>query len=433
MTRTERMELTVNRATALLQLGEEAGWTVATGIPETAATPCEAHHIVRGCLNIGDAAMLWGRYGEARQRLNAGLELAVRQDYPWLRVAILTMLAHLDWFTGSWSGLAQRTAALPALDDAGPYVLQETVIVGGLLDAAAGAHTAEDRLRQAVEESRRYGDVDSSLEPAAALARLQLAGGHVGDALSLTAEPMRVVTVKGIWLWATDIAPVRVQALAVAGRCEDAAGLVAAFARGMRSRNAPAPRAALATCRAILAESLGDVTRAGRLFARAAEAWQALPRPYEALLAQERQALCLIAAGQFEAGLALLAEVLQGLSDLGARGDAGRVTQILREHGVQARQRQHTGRRGYGHELSPSELDVVRLVAAGWTSRKIGEALSRSPRTVQNQLTSAMRKLGVSSRTELAVAAVKAHITPVGPVPPVIRLPGEQLGRNGES
>src|SRR5690606_24659058 len=138
------------------------------------------------------------------------------------------------------------------------------------------------------------------------------------------------------------------------------------------------------------------------------------PRPYDAWLAREAQARCLLAAGRTETAVSLLERTLQGLSNLGARADADRVGELLREHGVQARRTRRRGRRGYGNQLSPRELEVVRLVVTGRTNREIADALSRSPKTVAGQLSSAMRKLGVSSRTALAVAAVDAGLVPDG-------------------
>jgi DNA-binding NarL/FixJ family response regulator len=50
-------------------------------------------------------------------------------------------------------------------------------------------------------------------------------------------------------------------------------------------------------------------------------------------------------------------------------------------------------------------MEVTRLVATGRSNRQIAEALCLSPRTVDQHLSAAMRKLGVSSRTALAVRA----------------------------
>jgi DNA-binding CsgD family transcriptional regulator len=198
------------------------------------------------------------------------------------------------------------------------------------------------------------------------------------------------------------------------GRVDDATELVAAFARGLRGRDAPVLKAGLALSRAILAEARSEHARGAASFARAATAWQLLPRPYDALLAREQQARCLLAAGQREAALALLAKVMRGLSRLGASGDAARAARVLREEGIQIR-RPVPGRPSYGNRLSPRELEVVRLLAAGCSSRDIASQLYLSPKTVVRHAGSAMRKLGASSRTALAVRALEAGIIPENP------------------
>jgi DNA-binding CsgD family transcriptional regulator len=206
-----------------------------------------------------------------------------------------------------------------------------------------------------------------------------------------------------------------VAALVAAGQASDADQFVEAFAGGLHGRDIPAAGAALMLCRAIAAEGAGGQALAAGLFAGAARAWQALPRPYDALLAQERQGICLLAAGQTAAGIGVLSEVFHGLSGLGATAPVERVAGRLREQGADIRREWRRGRRGYGDELSPRELDVVRLVAAGRTNREIARALSRSPNTVAGQLNSAMRKLSVSSRTALAIHAIEAGLSPGNP------------------
>ena len=51
--------------------------------------------------------------------------------------------------------------------------------------------------------------------------------------------------------------------------------------------------------------------------------------------------------------------------------------------------------------LTRRELDVVRLLACGYTNRQIGEELDLSVRTVETHRANVMAKLGISGRAEL--------------------------------
>jgi DNA-binding CsgD family transcriptional regulator len=52
-------------------------------------------------------------------------------------------------------------------------------------------------------------------------------------------------------------------------------------------------------------------------------------------------------------------------------------------------------------QLTPQELQIAQLAAAGETNRKIGEQLFLSPRTVQSHLYRAFPKLGITARNQL--------------------------------
>ena len=68
-----------------------------------------------------------------------------------------------------------------------------------------------------------------------------------------------------------------------------------------------------------------------------------------------------------------------------------------------------TGTRPCGEAagLTPRELDVLRLLAAGRSDREIAEALFIGPRTVQTHVANLAAKLGVRGRAEAAVVAVR--------------------------
>jgi len=57
--------------------------------------------------------------------------------------------------------------------------------------------------------------------------------------------------------------------------------------------------------------------------------------------------------------------------------------------------------------LSRRQAEIANLVVAGKTSRKIAEALSLSPRTVEHHLEAIFNKLGVGSRVELVTALLR--------------------------
>ncbi|WP_329363288.1 helix-turn-helix transcriptional regulator [Streptomyces sp. NBC_01483] len=360
----ERRSLLVNRTTALLELGEESGWVLAGELGDDESTPQMALQRGRAELNIGDAAIRWGRYAEARRRLTSAVDVAGRHAYQLLIDLAHVTLLHLDYLTGAWQGLAERAEQWWDVSEEPLCRLQALLVMAQVKLATTGAdEEVEDLLRTVREEGERRGAVGLWLEPAAAQARLRLAAGDTEGALALTEDPIRLIMRKGIWFWATDVAPVRVAALSAAGRHAEAARLVTEFQDGLGGRHAPAAHAGLEESRAALAEGRGEFEAAARAWGKAVQAWSQLPRPYAGARAQEGVERCAWAT----------------------RGE------------------RRGGRRGYGNQLSPRESEVVRLMLQGLTNRQIAAELSRSPSTVTAQLKSAMRKYGVTSRTALAV------------------------------
>jgi len=61
---------------------------------------------------------------------------------------------------------------------------------------------------------------------------------------------------------------------------------------------------------------------------------------------------------------------------------------------------------GWG-SLTPTELDVVRLVGEGLPNKDIATRLFVSPRTVQSHLRHVYNKLGLASRVQLAQEAAR--------------------------
>lgn len=57
-------------------------------------------------------------------------------------------------------------------------------------------------------------------------------------------------------------------------------------------------------------------------------------------------------------------------------------------------------------QLSPKELEVLRLIAGGYSNREISTAIHKSEGTVKNQVSSILEKLGVRDRTQAVLKAV---------------------------
>jgi DNA-binding CsgD family transcriptional regulator len=62
---------------------------------------------------------------------------------------------------------------------------------------------------------------------------------------------------------------------------------------------------------------------------------------------------------------------------------------------------------GNAADLTPRELDVLRLLAEGNSDRQIAATLSISPKTAGNHVSSILAKLGVTTRTAAATHAVR--------------------------
>jgi DNA-binding NarL/FixJ family response regulator len=60
--------------------------------------------------------------------------------------------------------------------------------------------------------------------------------------------------------------------------------------------------------------------------------------------------------------------------------------------------------------LTPREQEVLRLIVKGADNVAIGQALSISPHTVKQYVTNIFEKLGVHSRVQAAVHAVRAEL-----------------------
>ena len=142
----------------------------------------------------------------------------------------------------------------------------------------------------------------------------------------------------------------------------------------------------------------------------AADAWDALGRPYPAATARWRQAEALVAAGDREAATEPARASLAVAERLGAAWLSGEIESLaararlrLAEGAGAASNGSDGGEDPFG--LTPRERQVLALVAAGATNREIGQQLYMAEKTASVHVSRILAKLDVRSRTEAAGVA----------------------------
>jgi DNA-binding NarL/FixJ family response regulator len=81
----------------------------------------------------------------------------------------------------------------------------------------------------------------------------------------------------------------------------------------------------------------------------------------------------------------------------------GAVTPLIADYLRRARNDEPLGE----HALTPREQEVVKLVAEGYTNRRIAQALVISEKTVERHRANILEKLGMRDRVELTRYAIR--------------------------
>jgi DNA-binding NarL/FixJ family response regulator len=180
---------------------------------------------------------------------------------------------------------------------------------------------------------------------------------------------------------------------------ERAAGLSAAAAMGLPLATAWADRAAAA-----VALHLGDTARASERALTSADAAQESGAPIESALSRTLAGRALAEAGHGDRAVAELQRAAAAFDACGALRFRERVERELGKLGQRPHRRTRAGKvDGTGIDsLTGRELQVARLVVDRKTNPEIASELFLSQKTVETHLRNIFRKIGVSSRIELA-------------------------------
>ncbi|MFE9456613.1 LuxR C-terminal-related transcriptional regulator [Streptomyces californicus] len=408
-----RSAVLANRATALALMGDPTAGDAVADLPGTLTGEAAA----RVYANLAGAATSLGHLDRARTFQDRAWQAVRTHHAPYLEAFVETTDVVAAFTGGRWKGLLERAERAEEQYRNVPDFHAEALLVCGLLRLHTKGQT--DVARRLLDQAVRTTALDTGVvltSAAAAAARVHLAAARPAQAVQAAEGALHHVRRTGAWIWATTLVPTTVDALVRDGRPDEAHRLAAELAEGIADRDAPAARAALLTCRALLTPVDGpgpvgcpapptatDGPRPGSatpdaLYGAAADAWARLERPWEAAYVREAWGLHLLATGT-AGGRTVLHEAIAAYQDLDAVWDVLRCRRGLREHGEVTVRR--PGALGYGDHLSPRERAVARLASLGLSNREIARELVLSHRTVEHHVARALRKLGVSSRTEI--------------------------------
>ena len=334
----------------------------------------------------------------------AGREASAPALLPWA----LAGRALLGFRTSRWAAASADATEAISLAEA----LGQLAVAGFALDCAARIEAACGReidCREHVTRSQalmeRTGALTGRAYAGATLGLLELGVGHA-DAAAAALEPVGEFTTGGGLLDPTVVqwAPDLVEAYARGGRREAALGALASLERQAEGTGGRWALAVTARCRGLLAAEDGFEP----CFREALDRHERLPAPFE----QARTELCfgerLRRAGRRTEARAVLHSALKTLEALGATPWAARAEAELRATGATVRKRD----RSTADDLTPQETQVALIVAGGATNREAAAALFVTPKTIEFHLGRIYRKLGVRSRTQMAVRL--AHVNSVG-------------------
>jgi DNA-binding CsgD family transcriptional regulator/tetratricopeptide (TPR) repeat protein len=290
---------------------------------------------------------------------------------------------------GAWAdALAEaRRACEPRGDGEEPapgsafYQQGEVLRLRGELDAAEKAYRGASR---------------AGAEPHPGLALLWLARGRtraaeaaIGRALDETVEPLARAR----------LLPARVEILLTArdhqgarAACDELAEIAARFQTDVL-------RATAAHAGGALALAAGSPREALVRLRLAWKEWQALGIPHAAARAREALGLACRALGDRAGGRMELEAARAAYESLGAGPDQARVDALLAH------------RTGAGPQgLTPREVQVLRLVAAGKSNKEVAGALALSVKTVERHVGGILTKLDVPSRAAATAWAYENEV-----------------------
>jgi len=305
---------------------------------------------------------------------------------------------------GDWDVAEQEAEAAVAIaqhsGQNGPLSIA-LVVQARILAARGHDDEAAAGFERAVQIARPPGYGSTVIWAHAARGFMHLARGRATDAIAELEECGRLSHAAGledptIVPWASDL----VESYVMAGRSEPAQKVCEELDRRALRSGVDLPLALAARCRGLTVADAFD------------EHFECALAHHDRCTAPLERARTLLAYGsrlhrarrRLEAR-ERLREALDAFQDLGAVPWAERARAELRAAGGVRRRT----RAADDDELTAQEARIAGCVARGATNREVAEELFLSPKTVEFHLGRVFRKLGIRSRTELAVLVAEGE------------------------
>lgn len=338
-----------------------------------------------------------GRLAEAGQLFRTLLTACDLHSTPSAKAYVLSTGSELFWWQGRWpQAVAIGEQAALLAEQTGQPALTGFLHAANARIWACQGDDARCRagVADALRTARTLGIPPMRLYALAALGLLELGAGAAEAAAAALLEANEVRRSCGCRDPGTvPMAPDLVEALARAGRAEEAEAALAEHTDHARAANDRWALATMTRCAALLTD---DPHEANRLFAAALD-----QHPTDVPFDAARTRLCwgerLRRSREIAASRPLLEQALSTFNRLGARPWAARAAAELRAAGQQPR----AVRPSDLSALSPQEMHCALAVAEGMSNRETAAALFVSPKTVEYHLAKVYRKLEISSRTQL--------------------------------
>jgi len=335
------------------------------------------------------------RHMEARMMFEELIAEARARGDPWV-VGRLFFLAELEVASGEWDRAARlcdesmELARQTGWDNFLPLCRRILVQIAAHRGEVERVRTETPDLLQVAE---RTGIADYAYELGRALATFELSVGDAESAWSHV-EPLFAKPEDMDEYGAQVAGSVAIEALIGIGDLETAERLLDQLEEHAAGSDT-AVRAFAHRARGLLHASRGDQERAIAALEAAAVEPESPQQPNPFELARTLLALGTLQrqARHKRAARDTLEHAVEIFERLGARLWLEKARSELRRIG---------GRTGSDDELSETERRIVALVVAGRRNSEVAAELSLSPHTVAWNLSKVYRKLGVSSRTELA-------------------------------